>query len=441
MARQATGQLYSWKTRAGTTSFGARFRFRGERRFVTFGSSADGWTERRAREEMANLMADVRRGIWTPPEERWPEPEPRTVPTFHAFATEWYEAKFEETRLQEIGRGASEEEAVELAQHRLRDVRDWRLRDHILPWLKDYRLDEIGIEEIDRYRRAKVAEGRLSPGSINKLLTTIAAILEVAVEYGYLDRNPARGRRRRLRTAPPRRTYLDRADQIDALLAAAAVLDAEENRRTRPWRRAILATLVFSGLRIGEALELRWRDVDLANERLRVRGTKTAAAARTVTLLPVLRDELAALKAARRPEPTARVFETTTGGRVSESNVRNRVLAPAVEAANEARAEDGLEPLPEGLTPHSLRRTFASILAALGRDPALIMRQMGHTTAHFTFGVYAAAMDSGEEARAALRDLVEGRPVAAADAREADVNGQEMGKSEGRDRAARTSNG
>lgn len=330
----------------------------------------------------------------TPPEDRAPEPEPepeRTVSTFHEFATEWYAGQ-----LAEGGWSGST----------ARDIREWRLARHILPILAGYRLDEIGVEVIDNYRRAKVHEGLLSASSINKMLTTIAAILEQAQEYGHIHANPAKGRRRRLKAGKPRRTYLDRAEQVSALLDAAGELD--RRGRVRPYRRALLTTLVFSGLRIGEARDLEWRDVDIAKTRLKVRGTKTDAADRTVRLLPALRDELAALKAARSPEPRDRVFGTSTGGALSESNVRSRTLRPAVEAANAALLAAEIVPIPDGLTPHSLRRTFASILVALKEDPASVMRQMGHTTAAFTLGVYAAAMETTDEERNALRALVEG---------------------------------
>src|SRR5436190_23033693 len=52
------------------------------------------------------------------------------------------------------------------------------------------------------------------------------------------------------------------------------------------------------------------------------------------------------------------------------------LLAPAVALANE-QLDD---PLPTGLTPHSLPRTFASILFALGEQPPYVMQQMRHTT-------------------------------------------------------------
>jgi integrase len=328
-------------------------------------------TRKQAEKAMAHLMADVQRGLWTPPEDRAPDEAPRVIPTFWEFSTSWF-------RDQCLLGGR---EGKGLSPKGREDV-EWRLQ-HLLPFFKSHRLDRITVEEVDRYRRAKVQEARLSPGSINKMLETLAAILEVGVEYGHLERNPARGRNRRLKAPRPARTYLDRAAHIEALLDAARELDQEALRRTLPWRRALIATLVFGGLRIGEALDVRWRDVDLAAGVLRVRGTKTDAAERTVDLLPVLRDELLAYAAARPDRgPDAYVFATTRAGsrygggyKHSPSNIRNRVLRPAVQRANaNLRKRDELE-MPSDLTPHSLRRTFASLLVALGHDPAYFMRR------------------------------------------------------------------
>jgi integrase len=59
--------------------------------------------------------------------------------------------------------------------------------------------------------------------------------------------------------------------------------------------------------------------------------------------------------------------------------VRRRILAPAVARTNERLDRKRPEPLPEHLTPQSLRRTFASILVAVGNDPTYVMGQLGHT--------------------------------------------------------------
>ena len=82
------------------------------------------------------------------------------------------------------------------------------------------------------------------------------------------------------------------------------------------------------------------------------------------------------------------------------------MLARAVERANERREGAGLVPLREGLTPHSLRRTFASILVAIGDDPISVMEQLGHTDPKLTLRIDAQVMrrDKGERER--LRALV-----------------------------------
>ena len=58
----------------------------------------------------------------------------------------------------------------------------------------------------------------------------------------------------------------------------------------RHYRRPLLATLAFAGLRVGELLALRWRDVDLATGRIHVRASKTDEGVRTVDLRPELQD-------------------------------------------------------------------------------------------------------------------------------------------------------
>jgi integrase len=240
-------------------------------------------------------------------------------------------------------------------------------------------------------------------------LATLAAILDVAVERELIARNPATvgGKRRRLPSVAPKRSWLDRAEHIRALLDGAGELDHDPGNRTGQ-RRALLATLVYSGLRIGEALALRWRDVDLARGTITVRASKTPTGVRTVYVLPVLRDELDRFPKPVDATPDALVFGTATGRRQGQSNVRRRVLARAVEVANERLATEGVEPLPEGLELRSLRRTFASLLFAIGEAPPYVMRQCGHTSANLTLTVYARSMDRRDGEPERLSALVKG---------------------------------
>jgi integrase len=168
----------------------------------------------------------------------------------------------------------------------------------------------------------------------------------------------------------------------------------------------MLATLTFAGLRIGELLDLRWRRVDLAGGWLAL-ASKTAAGRRKVKIRGALRDELLALKTSSEPKPNAYVFPTSEGKRFGVENVRNRVLAKTLKRANDNLSEQGEAPLPK-LTPHSLRRTFASLLYALGEPPTVVMAEMGHTTPGL-LSLYAKVMRRGEAEQKALGALIEGQ--------------------------------
>jgi hypothetical protein len=179
-------------------------------------------------------------------------------------------------------------------------------------------------------------------------------------------------------------------------------------------REAILATLLFAGPRAHELCDLHWRDIDLAGARIFIGRSKTAAGLREIEIRPILRDVLAAHKAAAyRSGPEDLVFPTMTGGRRDPDNLRSRVLAAVLERADELLAERSLVPLPKGLTTHKLRHAFASILVALGVDPISVMRQIGHTDPSFTLRVYTHMMGRDSQERERLRALVRGERVIA----------------------------
>jgi len=108
-------------------------------------------------------------------------------------------------------------------------------------------------------------EGKLAPNAVNKTLIRLAQILEVAVEYGHIDRNPAKGKRRRAKPTEPKRSWVEPEQLI-------ALIDAADH-----YMRPMIATLAGAGLRIGEATALDWRDVKLSTGVLIVRESKTAA--------------------------------------------------------------------------------------------------------------------------------------------------------------------
>ena len=379
MARPPTGQVIERAGKNGS-AYAIRFRAYGRREYLTLGSSVDGWTEAKAEAELANVLADVRRGIWKPEVAETAPAAPIDL-SFHEFASEWLEGRRHE------GLGA-------------RTVEDytWALSLHLLPFFKAHRLSEITIQEVDRYKQAKAREGVLSANSVNKTITRLSQILAVAVEYELLPANPAAGKRRRLKGTRPRRAFVE-PEQLMALLDAASEKPALLGGRGRP----LLAVLAGAGLRIGEALELQRRHVNIPRGTLTVEASKTEAGRRVVDLTPALREELA-LWLDRSPwkEPSDVVFPTLTGRRDNLQNVRRYLLMPAIERANVKLGKVGIEPIGV-VSPHGLRRTYASLRCAVGDDVAYTAAQLGHVDARFTLRTYTGAVKRRERLTPAER--------------------------------------
>jgi integrase len=374
VARPATGEVVERETRAGIV-IALRFRAYGKRRYVTLGSRDQGWTRSRAAVELRGVLADVERGIWQPHAE--PAPQSPEAPTFHAFASQWLEGRRGELR----PRTAADYE--------------WALSYHLLPFFKAHRLDAITVQEVDRYKAAKLAEAKLGAAQVNKTLKVLAQIMDLALEYELIDRaNPARGRRRRVKVTPPKRTWVE-PEQVSCLIDGGS-----------SYIRPVIATLIGAGLRVSEACALDWKDANLATGTLNVGRAKTDAGSYgEVDLSDGLREELTEWKMrsagllarwqeqqGSKAEP---MFLSAHAGRVRRQTSANvaRRLKTAIKHANTKLDQLGIETVSDRVTPHSLRRTYASVRFALGDDPVYVAGQMGHADAgRLAANLYAKAV-------------------------------------------------
>lgn len=418
--RPATGNIVEPTDKQ--PSFALRFTAYGNREYLTLGRPEDGWTLLRAERELATVLRNVELGTWQP--SRRQPPQSQKDPRFLEFASDWFALK-----------------RFELAPNTARSYRN-DLTKHLLPFFAEHRLSEITVAEVDRYRQEKVAHanrltataeqgqaptvqvvdrlGRsyarrvrpLSNRSINMHIFLLAQILEVAVEHDLIPNNPAKGKRRRLKVSKSRPVYLDSAEHIQVMLEAAGELDSDPASRTTG-RRAAIALLMLGGPRAAAGGALLERDVDLANGRFMVGQDKTDAGVREVDMLPLLREILSEYRAQKIQEglptdPDDPLLTTRSGKPRDRHNIRQRVVASVVAKAEELLTQRGGQPLPQGISPHKLRHTFASVLIAIGKDPAYVMHQLGHTDPAFTLRVYAHIMRRSPQERAKLKALVEG---------------------------------
>jgi integrase len=372
------------------TSFAIRYRAGGRRVFQTL----DATTRAEAEEQLADVLAALRLGTW-----QSPRPEPavearQEIPTFHEFSSSWVESRRHEVSARTV------------------EHLEWALSGHLLRFFAAYPLDAITPELVDTFRIGKLREREellarkqppgapkqrgLSNSSVNKLVRIGGMVMDSAVEYEHVVSNPFRGKRRRVKESKPRRTWLELAE-VRAILDAAGT------------HRPLVATLILAGPRISELLALRWRDVDLATARLQIVDSKTDAGIRTVDVSPMLLDELKTHKIGSRYSlPDNLVFCTSVGTPHNRNNVRVRILGGAITRANKKLLKTGQLPVQDGVTNHTCRRTFASLLYEAGASPAYVMSQMRHTSSALALEVYAKKMERSRDTGARMDALIQG---------------------------------
>jgi integrase len=299
---------------------------------------------------------------------------------------------------------------------------------------------------------------------IRKLTACLTAILDEAVDDGHLERNPARTRRMRVKVPKPPRTFLE-MDELVALADAAGEQDARLARPKLPvtpaagstaakvaerWvagmraihiaadlglsratvtyhlrrlraedpgiyigRRAIVATLSGSGVRVSELCDIRIRDLRLhaaSGAHFRIPDAKTEAGIREVQVSPDLLEEIVAhvdrLRRAGLPtEPESHLFPNLRGGRMKRQRA-NEIVREAATLASTRLAAHGLPALPN-TTPHTLRRTYISVaLLANKFDVLWVMRQVGHADSKMTMDVYAQLQQRAERQHGEAFDAI-----------------------------------
>jgi len=168
---------------------------------------------------------------------------------------------------------------------------------------------------------------------------------------------------------------------------------------------AIIATALFTGMRVMEVLWLVWGDIDFSEGLMRVRfqlsrqgkrvALKTKAAKRDIVLMEALGK---LLRRCRLTEP----FSTDTDFVFQSSTPRQPMTYKGLlKLFHDARDGANLK----DVTFHALRHTFASILIAQGRDVRFVSRQLGHSKTSTTWDTYVHLFEAQRHAQDARDQL------------------------------------
>jgi integrase len=267
-----------------------------------------------------------------------------------------------------------------------------QIRQHISPAFGRLKLSRLTAAHIQSLYAAKLRDD-LKPSSVRYIHAVLHRGLEQAVRFNLIPFNPA------ARVDPPK----IRQEEITPL-------DAEQARRFLHAARgdrfeALYVLSLTTGLRMGEALGLRWSDIDLDAGTLRVSRqvqrmreggglvfSEPKNASRRTLELPQRAVE--ALRSHRKKQAEEKlratgygdsglVFATGKGTPIDAQNIINRFFKPLLK-----RAE-----LPD-IRWHDLRHTYATLLLARGTHPTYVQKSLGHASVQLTLDRYSHWMPS-----------------------------------------------
>ncbi len=317
-----------------------------------------------ARDLKATLATDVRRG-----EHR----ELRGV-TFAEYVADWLDSYAGRT--------------VGGLRQSTRDDYRWSLETKAVPFFAERvaRLPDIEPRDVRAYVAwlfdAKAQGRELAVNTVRAHVASLKVLMASAVEDGVLRYNPA-AQVRVSRPGVPVKPEKARVRAMDADQLA-ALLDG-----LHPDWRLFFELLAATGCRIGEALELRWSDVDFGAKRLHVSRQvyhgvvgppKSSTGVREIPLSTAMCRRLWRLQGTAEEL----LFTGPRGMNVDQRWLARQVLDPATEAAG----------VP-WVSFHVFRHTCASVLFAAGKTPKQLQVWLGHSDPAFTLRVYVHLLDDG----------------------------------------------
>lgn len=265
------------------------------------------------------------------------------------------------------------------------------IRVHVAPTLGKIKLAKLTPGDTQSLMNRKLKDG-LAPASVRKMHAVIRRALEVAYKWELVPRNVA------TLAVPPRVKHFEvkplSQEQTTAFLEAVKADRLE----------ALYIIAVALGLRRGEALALRWEDIDLESGTLRVSHTlqnlhgggwtlaepKSRNSRRTLGLpkfaLAAIRDHRKRqleekILAGPQWQDHGFVFTTPAGTPLDGQNFYRRCFKPLLIKAG----------LPD-IRFHDLRHSCASLLLAQGVSPRVIMETLGHSQISLTMNTYSHVM-------------------------------------------------
>jgi integrase len=334
-------------------------------------------TEGEAKRVESNLTSEVLNGTYVEP----------STDTMAEFLDEW------------------RKHACRGRRQRTKDQYRITCEKHLKPALGQVKLAKLTALNIERFLTAQLDKG-LARATVDKHFWTLHKALDRAVSWGKIARNPA--------------DQVEKPGQQDSCVRSFDVTEQSRiiGRAAGTWQHGPILVALGTGMRRGEIVALRWRDVDLEAGVVAVRGSieesstgvemgaaKTDASVRRVripeSIVEFLRDHRAKQRQLAGAVSTYRdrgfVFPRDDGEMKRPSTVTDGFsrLCVALEI--------------EGGHFHCLRHTFATEMLRAGVPVKVVSEMLGHASVATTLRIYAHVLPDMQDAAAVSAGALLGR--------------------------------
>lgn len=255
----------------------------------------------------------------------------------------------------------------------------WRV--HVKPQWGTVRLSDIDLADVETW----IAAMRRKSGATTVIRSygVLAGILDDAVKSRRLRSNPARGVENLPRKTTKRQVYLS-AEDVHRLAAESGE------------HQTLVYVLAFCGLRWGEAIALRVRDVEFLKRRLRVRDNAVQ--------LGTDFDETLTKSRKDRSVPVPQFVVERLSEQCRGRDMTDLVFGDGEHYLPRPKSERGwfagavTRAKVQKVTPHDLRHTCASLAISAGANVLALSRMLGHTDPSVTLRVYSDLFDADLDA-------------------------------------------
>ncbi|HEY3397861.1 MAG TPA: tyrosine-type recombinase/integrase [Armatimonadota bacterium] len=231
-------------------------------------------------------------------------------------------------------------------------------------------LGEIGVapeveaitQPVVRQDLVWMGERGYAPSTVRRRIAALSSLYRYLVNTDALTYNPCLGL-----ALPKKRRRLPAVLTVEEAKRLLQASERHTNLRTAFRNRAIIAVLLYCGLRRGEVLGLRVADVDLKSGWLKVHDGK-GMKDRLIPMVPAVGEIIADWLEFRPAAAHEFIFTGREGKPLS--------IKGLIRAFQLVKRRAGL--VREGITPHTLRHTFASLLLQEGCDLVSIKEMLGH---------------------------------------------------------------